>query len=394
MQIKKGCLLQEYNNKNIKIFIIAGELSGDNLGEGLIKELKKVITNLEIYGVGGEKMISQGLKPIFDIKTLSIMGIFEVITKIPKILKLLKLAKNKIIEIKPDIVVTIDAPGFNFRLQKSIKNLKLKRVHYVAPSVWAWKSYRAKRISKFLDHLLVLYPFEKKYFTVHGLNTTFIGHPIAFDHKYKDNDYFYENTLKDKSLLKIGVLPGSRLSEIDKLLPIFIKSAHLINSNYENVRFYIITTKSFKSKIVKLFSATELNYYITDDQNEKYNIFSNIDFALCASGTVTIELAKASTPMLVVYKLNIVTWYIVKTLAKVKTATILNILLKEKFIPELFQNSVNEDNIFKIISNYINHLNIRDNQIKKLTKGINELKNIKGNPSEIAVIEILKLLKV
>ena len=394
MQIKKGCLLQEYNNKKIKIFIIAGELSGDNLGEGLIKELKKVIRNLEIYGVGGEKMITQGLKPIFDIKTLSIMGIFEVITKIPKILRLLKLAKDKIIEIKPDIVITIDAPGFNFRLQKSIKNLKLKRVHYVAPSVWAWKSYRAKRISKFLDHLLVLYPFEKKYFTVHGLNTTFIGHPIAFDHKYKDNDYFCENTLKDKSLLKIGVLPGSRLSEIDKLLPIFIKSARLINSNYENVRFYIITTKSFKSKIDKLLNVTELNYYITDDQNEKYNIFSNIDFALCASGTVTIELAKASTPMLVVYKLNIVTWYIVKTLAKVKTATILNILLKEKFIPELFQNSVNEDNIYKIISNYINHLNIRNNQIKKLTKGINELKNTKGNPSEIAVIEILKLLKV
>ena len=394
MQIKKGCLLQEYNNKKIKIFIIAGELSGDNLGEGLIKELKKVIRNLEIYGVGGEKMISQGLKPIFDIKTLSIMGIFEVITKIPKILRLLKLAKDKIIEIKPDIVITIDAPGFNFRLQKSIKKLELKRVHYVAPSVWAWKSYRAKRISKFLDHLLVLYPFEKKYFTVHGLNTTFIGHPIAFDHKYKDNDYFCENTLKDKSLLKIGVLPGSRLSEIDKLLPIFIKSARLINSNYENVRFYIITTKSFKSKIDKLLNVTKLNYYITDDQNEKYNIFSNIDFALCASGTVTIELAKASTPMLVVYKLNIVTWYIVKTLAKVKTATILNILLKEKFIPELFQNSVNEDNIYKIISNYINHLNIRNNQIKKLTKGINELKNTKGNPSEIAVIEILKLLKV
>ena len=394
MQIKKGCLLQEYNNKKLKIFIVAGELSGDNLGEGLIIELKKVIRNLEIYGVGGEKMISQGLKPIFDIKTLSIMGIFEVITKIPKILKLLKLTKKKIIEIKPDIVVTIDAPGFSFRLQKSIKNLKLKRLHYVAPSVWAWKSYRAKRISKFLDHLLVLYPFEREYFTVHGLNTTFIGHPIAFDHKYKVNDYFCEDSLKDKSLLKIGFFPGSRLSEIDKLLPIFVKSAHLINSNYENVKFYIITTKSFKGKIDKYFNTTELNYYITDDQNEKYNVFNNIDFALCASGTVTIELAKASTPMLVVYKLNFVTWYIVKILAKVKTATILNILLKEKFIPELFQNDANEDNIFNIISNYINHSNIRDNQIKKLTIGINKLKNTEGKPSEIAVNEILKLLKV
>jgi len=394
MQMKKVYLLKEFKSRKLKIFIIAGELSGDNLGEGLIKELKiKTNNNIDIYGVGGEKMISNGLQPIFDIKNLSIMGIFEIITKIPKILKLLIFTKRKIMEIKPDVVITIDAPGFNFRLQKSIKNLKLKRVHYVAPSVWAWKSYRAKRISQYLDHLFVLYPFEQKYFTVHGLNTTFIGHPIAFDSKYEDNNYFFENSLKDESLLKIGILPGSRLSEIEKLLPVFIESASLINRNYDKVRFYVIATKEYKNNIVKLFENTELNYYITDNQNEKYNIFSNLDFALCASGTVTIELAKASTPMLVLYKLNYITWYIVKTLAKVKTATILNILLKENFVPELFQNDVNEKNIFKISTNYIDDINIRQNQIKKLNKGINELNN-NAEPSNIAANEILKLLKV
>ena len=394
MQIMKACLLKEYKNKKLKIFIIAGELSGDNLGEGLLYELKKLTSNnIEIYGVGGEKMISQGLKPIFDIKYLAIMGIFEVITKIPKIIKLLKLTKRKIIEIKPDIVITIDAPGFNFRLQKSIKNLNLKRIHYVAPSVWAWKSYRAKKISKILDHLLVLYPFEKEYFTVHGLNTTFTGHPIAFDNKYRSNNYYFESSLKSKSILKIGILPGSRIGEIEKLLPILIKSASIINNNYDKVRFYIVAAKGYKNNISKYFIDTDLDYYITDDQNEKYNIFPNIDFVLCASGTVTIELARALTPMLVLYKLNYITWFIVKKLAKVKTATILNIILKENFIPELFQNDVDENKIYKITKNFIDDINLRKNQIIKLKDSVNKLKNMNGNPNYIAATEILKYFK-
>ena len=394
MQIMKACLLKEYKNKKLKIFIIAGELSGDNLGEGLLYELKKLTNNnIEIYGVGGEKMISQGLKPIFDIKYLAIMGIFEVITKIPKIIKLLKLTKRKILEIKPDIVITIDAPGFNFRLQKSIKNLNLKRIHYVAPSVWAWKSYRAKKISKILDHLLVLYPFEKEYFTVHGLKTTFTGHPIAFDNKYSSNDYYFESSLKSKSILKIGILPGSRTSEIEKLLPVLIKTASLINKNYDKVRFYVVTTKSYKNNISKHFSDAALDYYVTDDQKEKYNIFSNIDFVLCASGTVTIELARALTPMLVLYKLNYITWYIVKNLAKVKTATILNIILKDNFIPELFQKDVQEDKIYKITKNFIDNNDIRKKQITKLNDSVNMLKNMNGKPNYIAATEILRYFK-
>jgi len=394
MQMMKAYLLKEYKNKKLKIFMIAGELSGDNLGEGLLYELKKLTSNnIEIYGVGGEKMISQGLKPIFDIKHLAIMGIFEVITKIPKIFKLLKLAKRKIIEIRPDIVITIDAPGFNFRLQKSIKNLNLKRIHYVAPSVWAWKSYRAKKISKILDHLLVLYPFEKEYFTVHGLKTTFTGHPIAFDNKYTSNDYYFESSLKSKSILKIGILPGSRASEIEKLLPVLIKTASLINKNYDKVRFYVVTTKSYKNNISKHFNDASLDYYVTDDQKEKYNIFSNIDFVLCASGTVTIELARSLTPMLVLYKLNYITWYIVKKLAKVKTATILNIILKENFIPELFQKDVQEDKIYKITKNFIDNNKIRNKQITKLNDSVNMLKNMNGKPNYIAATEILRYFK-
>jgi len=399
MPIKKVYLLKEFNNKKLsqdkkfKIFIMAGELSGDILGEGLINQLKKLSQNkIEIYGVGGAKMIAQGLKPIFNIKSLSIMGIFEVLLKIPSILMLLKLAKNKIIEINPDIVITIDAPGFNLRLQNSIKDLKIKQIHYVAPSVWAWKSYRAKKIAKFLDHLLVLFPFEKNLFLKEGLNTTFVGHPIAFDNKFINNKYYTEKSLNNKAITKIAMLPGSRLSEIEKLMPVFIKSAILLNKDYKSIKFYVVTLKEYRNKILGYFAKTNLDYYVTDNHEEKYNIYSKVNFVLCASGTVTIEVAKASTAMLVVYKLNFITWLIVRAMVKIKTATILNIISKDNIIPELFQKEVNETNIHGIIKKYIENSKLRNKQINKLNIAVNKLKNGDTNPSYIAAKLVLNYL--
>ena len=390
--------MREFNNgkliksKKAKVFIIAGELSGDILGEGLLIQLKKMTNNnIEIFGVGGDKMISQGLKPIFNIKFLSIMGIFEVLLKIPKILKLLKLTKRKIIEINPDIVITIDAPGFNFRLQKSIKNLNFKQIHYVAPSVWAWKSYRAKKITKFLDHLLVLFPFEKKFFIKEGLRTTFVGHPIAFDDNFKKNIFFVEKSLNDKILKKVAILPGSRLGEIKKLMPVFIKTAHLLNKDYKSIKFYIVTLNEYKPIVLKYFKNTNLNYYITDKHEERYNIYTKVDFVLCASGTVTMEVAKASTAMLVVYKLNFITWAIVKAMVKVNTATIINLLLKENIVPELFQKNVNEYNIHRIIKRYLNDTELKSSQINKLNIAISQLKN-STNPSYIAAKKVLSYI--
>ena len=398
--MKKVYLLKEFeskkliNKKKIKVFIVAGELSGDLLGEGLIIELKKMTNDIEIFGVGGSKMIAQGLKPIFNIKFLSIMGIFEVILKIPKVIKLLNLAKSKIIEINPDIVITIDAPGFNFRLQKSIKSLGIKQIHYVAPSVWAWKSYRAKKITKFLDHLLVLFPFEKKFFIKEGLSTTFVGHPIAFDDYYNNNQYFLEKSLTEKALKKIVILPGSRISEIKKLMPVFIKAAELLNKNYKEIKFYIVTLTEYKTIIMEYFKDTNLNFYITSSHDERYNIYGKADFALCASGTVTMELAKASTAMLVVYKLHFITWFILKAMVKVKTATIINIILKENVIPELFQQDVNEFNIHRIIKSYLDDDNLNKIQIKKLKIAINELKSGTNDPSYIAAKSVLSYINI
>ena len=378
--------------KNIRIFIIAGEKSGDELGGALIHELKKIYNNIEFLGIGGNKMISQGLNSIINMKLLSIMGITEVLLKIPRILKLLKLTEKEILKFNPDILITIDSPGFNLRLQNKLKYIDMKRVHYVAPSGWAWKSYRAKQMSKYLDLLLVLFPFEKKFFIKEGLSTVFVGHPIAYDNKYLKNEFYNEKSLNNQNILKIALLPGSRLSEIKKLFPIFIETAKMLRKKNNAIKFYVVTLKEYKNIILEMFKKSELNYYVTDNMEEKYNIYTKVDFALCASGTVTMELAKASTPMLVVYKLNYITWIIVRLMVKVKTATILNLVLEKNVIPELFQQEVNSNTIFNVLNNYLTNKELIKEQVSNIKIAVNKIKN-NDNPSILSANSILNLLK-
>lgn len=379
-------------NKPLKVFIIAGEKSGDELGGSLLKNLKLNYKNIKILGVGGPKMLEEGLKSIFDIKELSIMGIVEVITKIPKIYSLLKLTETSINKFDPDIIITIDSPGFNLRLHKKIRYLKYKQVHYVAPSVWAWKSYRAKQISKYLDLLLVLFPFEKKYFTRFDLNTKFIGHPITLENKYISNNFKCEKSLLESNLQKVAILPGSRKSEINRLMPVFIEAAQLLKKNNQNIKFYIVTLKEFKDSITNMLNNKDIDYYLTDNANEKYNIYPKVDFALCASGTVTLEVAKALTPMLVVYKLNYITWWILNLMVKVNTATILNIVLEKNIIPELFQNKASANNIYLIVNKYLNDKELRFKQLTALRKGIQKIQNDKQDPNIIATNSIRELI--
>tara|TARA_B100000676_G_scaffold126586_1_gene125822 strand:+ start:144 stop:1295 length:1152 start_codon:yes stop_codon:yes gene_type:complete len=379
-------------NKGLKIFILAGEKSGDELGGDLLKSLTLKYKNLTVLGVGGPKMLEQGLKPIFDMNLIALMGIFELFIKIPKILKLLKFSEKKIIEFNPDILITIDAPGFNLRLQNKIKHLNIKQVHYVAPSVWAWKSYRAKKIAKYLDLLLVLFPFEKEYFTKYNLKTVFIGHPLTKYENYNSSLFKSDKSLLSKSIKKIALLPGSRKSEIYKLLPIFIKSAQLLKKKHKNIKFYILTLEDYKEYILSAFDNKNLDVYITDKVEEKYDIYTNVDFALCTSGTVTMEVAKASTPMLVVYKLNYLTWWIVKLMVKVNTATIINIIIGKNVIPELFQNKVNSQNIYRIIDSYLKDDDLRNNQIKYLKKAISKMSSNYKSPNFTAAEAIYELL--
>jgi lipid-A-disaccharide synthase len=203
-----------------KIFIIAGEVSGDQLGSILLKKLKNSNNSIHFCGVGGENLLKSGLRPIFPMERISLMGLVEVLPKIPELLSLIKLTVNKIINIQPDLIITIDSPGFNFRVLKKLKklNVNIPNIHVVAPTVWAWKANRAKKIARYVDNLFVLYPFEKKYFTPHGIKTYFIGHPLV--EKININKISINNDKKKY----ISIFPGSRKNEINLHLDLILNS--------------------------------------------------------------------------------------------------------------------------------------------------------------------------
>jgi len=236
--------------KTPHIYLVAGEASGDILGSRLIKALKEKIPDCTISGIGGPLMIGQGLKSLFPMQELSIMGILEIVPHIPRILRRLYETKQDILLKKPDLVITIDAKGFSFRLAKSLRKYGFPFVHYTAPSVWAWRPKRAEQIAHFLDHLLVLFPFEPPYFKKVGLPTTFVGHPLTEENFDLSKREFYRKKFsltKDEKL--ICLLPGSRTREIHSLLPTFIETLQNLKKKIKNFHIIIPTFPHFKMHI-------------------------------------------------------------------------------------------------------------------------------------------------
>ena len=373
-----------------KIYIIVGEDSGENIAYEILSQLKKKI-NYKLYGIGGKKLNSLGLKEIFSLSELSIMGLFEVLPKVPKLLKLIQKTYINILEVDPDLIITIDAPDFAFRVLKKIKkeNNQFKTLHIVAPTVWAWKPNRAKKISRFVDNLFVLFPFEKKYFIPHGIKTTFIGHP------------FIKNSFKKEKISKklfssnkdiISIFPGSRKGEIERHLNkiLFFLSK---NSNYKIYKILIIAVNNhieLINNISKEFNKT-LDLKVLNSLKYKNYAFKYSKYAIAVSGTISLELALNKVPLIVVYKLNLFSYLILKRLVRVKYISLANIILNKKVIPELVQNDFSYNKFNVEFDKLINNESNKNKQLKMF----NKLENIlKGNKSDIAVSEILKLIKV
>ena len=322
----------------LKIYLIAGEASGDNIGAKLMKALRAQRTDIEFYGIGGEKMLEQKMNLLFPSQELSVMGFLEIIPYIPKFLKLIKQTIEDIIKIKPDMVITIDSPGFSFRVAKAIKNkFAGKLIHYIAPTVWAYKPGRAKKIASIYDHLLVILPFEPKYFVKEGLATSYVGHPAIEDLEKKDNKLFREKYKIPKDDLLLCLAPGSRKQEIQTLLPIFLEAVYYLSKKITQKITIVIPSKSYlKSIITSYISASNLNVILIDD-SEKQDIFSASDLALSKSGTITTELAFYKMPMVIAHRVNQISYWLLRKMIKVKYATIVNILADKELIPELLQ---------------------------------------------------------
>lgn len=351
--------------KHLKhIMIIAGEPSGDLYGADLIKELKKRDFFLRITGIGGDRMKSQGMELFFHINELSVMGVTEVIGKFRTIKKAFNIVRHKIKIQKPDIVILIDYPGFNLQVAGFAKKNKIPVLYYISPKIWAWNKSRLKKIKKYVGHLSLILPFEEKIYKKADIPCTFVGHPLL--DFYENQKIQKKDQQEYKKNLVIGLLPGSRESEISNLFEIMLKSSRLINKNLDNVKFIVSKTFSVNNRkfelILKKYNHDNLFKVIKGDVKQ---ILNKSDFLLAASGTVTLEAAICQIPMIIIYKMSAISYFFAKILVKIKYAGLANIIAGKQIIPELIQNNATPEKILKkalLILNYKN-LNTMKNQL-------------------------------
>jgi len=346
--------------KQYKIFISATEQSGDNIGSNVILEILKTNRDITFDGVGGEKMSALLNKQFYNLKEFNSMGIIEVIFSIKKYINMINYLVNKLIKANYNLLITIDSPDFNYPLAKKLKEKSnIKMIHIVAPSVWAWRAYRAKNFSNVFDELFVLYDFETKYFTKYGLKTTFIGHPI----------YYINKVVNEKNDKKnIAFLPGSRLSEIDSLFPYFQIGYQYLLANHFKASIFIPTVPHLKDKIFNYIKDWKLNVVVTSNLNEIENMFKNTTHALVCSGTASLEIAKRNIPQLVIYKLNFFTELLARLFIKVKFANILNIIDNQMIIPEITNSNLNKKIFLIEFSDLLNSSEKNKKQINNVNR--------------------------
>jgi lipid-A-disaccharide synthase len=378
------------------IYLIAGEPSGDLLGARLMKALKeKTGGQVRFCGIGGPHMCAEGINSLFDMSELSIMGLAEIVPHIPKLLKRIKQTVQDVSSKTPDCVITIDAPGFTFRVAKQLKGKKIPLVHYVAPTVWAWKAGRARKISQFLDHLMVLLPFEPPYFEKEGLATTFVGHSVIESgldkvdgHKFKADHGIPEH------VPLLCLLPGSRMSEVSQLLPVFETALTRLKETYPDLRIVLPTVSTVVQYVKETTSSWAIPVLIVEGNDEKFGAFKAADVALAASGTVSLELALAKTPSVITYRLKKVTHYFAKRLIKVKYASIVNLLHNKYVMPELLQNDCTADNIVCEVSRILDNSTVDNTQLTELDSAMRMLgQGDAQKPSERAADCVLRLIK-
>jgi len=381
------------------IFLIAGEASGDNLASRLMKEIKNSEgEDIFFSGVGGEKMEAEGLASIFPMSELSLLGFVELIPHIPHLLKRIEQTADAIISLKPDAVVTIDAPAFNNRVIKKLKekqpDIEIPLIHYVAPTVWAYKAHRAEKISKLYDHLLCLLPFEPPYFEKENLPATFIGHPITEVSTLDYDDKFLIDSGFTKDNLTLSIMIGSRSGEIKRLFPVFSKTVKLLSKKYNNLQTIILSTDRFHKELEELSANWPTNNIVVSDKNEKYSAAKFSDVALAKSGTGSIELSLNGTPVVIAYKVNPISAMMLKRMLQVDFVNLINIILNREVIPECLQKECNPDFIANRLSNLLDSEENRKIQLDQVENALIELgKGQEIAPSKKAANIVLSLIK-
>jgi len=374
------------NSKNV--LIIAGEVSGDLHGASLIRELKKLDSSLKIFGIGGDKMRAEGMELIYHIDKMAFLGFVEVIKHLPFIKKVQRDIIDEVKKRKVREVVLIDYPGFNLNLAKKLKalepELKLKLIYYITPQVWAWGKGRVNKIKELFNKVLVVFPFEEKFFKSKNVNAEFVGHPLIQEinsYKFLTKDQLNKKFDLDSAKKILLILPGSRRQEVESIFPEAIKAANKLSDEF-NMQIVVACSSSIDEKVF---------YGLTDQKNFKvikdhtYDLLKHSKFGIVKSGTSTLEAGLMELPMVIIYKTSMLTYKIGKSLVKIKNIGMANIVLDEQVVPELIQNEANAGNIYDTAKNILSN-NALLNQIKLKLRRIKEVLGDKNAPQNAAKI--------
>ena len=366
-----------------KIFILTGEPSGDKLASRVILDLKRINPNIEFLSVGGSNLKSLNIKSIYDLKEITYMGFTSVLFNFFKINNKINKTVTAIIDFNPDILFTVDSPDFTLRVAERIKNKKpnIKTIHYVAPQVWVWREGRVKKIKKFIDHILLLFSFEKKYFENEKMSYDFVGHPLLENTVAEKIDL---NHVIGKNKALVSMFSGSRTSEINILMPILLSFIRLMNVKYMDITYVFHTTIEQNQLIQSYLDSSNLdNCQAICDDKIKGHILKKSIFAVAKSGTISLEICNAKIPSVIIYKMNFINFLIIKILVKIKFANIINIAANEEIIPELLQAKCNPNNIYKVVSDLLDTPSKIEKQVQKTQIVLNTLKTNKSS-SELA----------
>ena len=369
-----------------KVFILTGEPSGDKLASTVISKLKENRSDIEFLSVGGSHLNALGIKSIYELKQITYIGFTSVIFNIFKIRKKINETVDKIIKFKPDILFSVDSPDFTLRVAEKVKkiNPNIKTIHYVAPQVWVWREGRVKKFKKFLDHILLLFNFEKKYFDKENIKNTFVGHPLL-EKSVKSKADLSNLIPKDKKI--ISIYAGSRSSETSILLPILVDFIKLMNDKFNDYLFIFHATEETKNYINNNIKTSNFdNVQVISEENIKSQILSNSVFAVSKSGTVSLEICNAKIPSIIIYKMNFLNFLIVKFLVKIKYANIINIINNKEVIPELIQNECNSKEIFKSVVYFLKNPDLMDKQINDFTNTLNEIRSKTSSADEASSV--------
>ena len=376
------------------IFLIAGEASGDNLAARLMAALKRQTQGrIKFAGVGGDAMAREGLDPLFPMAELSLMGLAEVVPHLPRLWRRLRQTVAEIERLRPQAVVSVDSPDFTFRVARRIGALGIPRVHYVAPTVWAWRPGRARKLAGTIEHLLALLPFEPPYFEGAGVPCSFVGHPVVESGADRgDATAFRTRHGLAPDATVISVLPGSRETEVRRLLPTFEDALRLLAESRPDLTVAVSTVEAVRDQVAGAVKAWPLRCIVVSDPGEKYDAFAASRAAVAKSGTVTVELALAGVPMVVCYKVSAVTAFLARRLVRVDHIALVNLLADRPFVPELLQEACTPQAIAEAMATLLEDEATRAAQRAGFEALVGQLGGTSPAPSERAAEVVLEVI--